>query len=618
MAIPSGVVNLCKNALVERNYQHTIDFKDLNEQLAYWGSLVKYNVSDFSYIRRSNQGIKVPYTLDQLKDVNYLYFRAEENNKTYFCFVTSKEYTNDNMTIIYFVTDVLQTYMFDYEIKQSYVLQEHCNRWDQDHKPIYSRTDEGLEYGSEYTTEAGYRVKANNDIEWFLAVCTEHKDQVNEGQTGEEPTTINRVANPYIYYLLPSGELTKKYTLKYRGSSDANGHSVGTVTNFMRLMTDYGMGPFVKQIVRLPYLPFNFSIGNDVIDTTPEEGALFGYTGLKSWGAGDTYVSEPYIKIIYIQDYFNFTKKLAEMSIFEGIESALPTAEQWAELLANPYNTERDKRFESKLLTYPYRYNLLTDWKGNPVVIKNEYIGSDKITLNYTQSISFNSPARYWLEGYKKDLEGRNNSLTQLIQEDIPVVSDAYYSYMLQNKNQIEANRTNAVISTVNSVAQNAVGGAIFGGVGGAIGSAATGLLNGAVNYQNMIRSENGKQNDIKNLPDTIVNSNDCSFNMFDNNKFVTFYRYKICCEFEELLADTFNMTGYKVKRVKVPNTRSRLRFNYIKTIGANIVGSFDQEDLSLIKAIYDNGVTIWHYNTTNFKMYDYSLENIERNLLKG
>ena len=75
-------------------------------------------------------------------------------------------------------------------------------------------------------------------------------------------------------------------------------------------------------------------------------------------------------------------------------------------------------------------------------------------------------------------------------------------------------------------------------------------------------------------------------------------------------------MSGYKVNRVDVPNTRSRVRFNFIKTVGANIVGSFNQDDLSKIKSIYKNGVTIWHYSATVFYPLDYSYENIEVNLL--
>ena len=132
MSKPSGQVYLCKNAIVDRNYGHTIDFKSPSEQLAYWGSLLKFSVDQerYTYIRRQRQELVVPYKLDDIQDINYLYFRASEDSKYYFCFVDDKQYVSDTASRIYFHTDVLQTYMFDYNLKESYVVQEHCDRWD--------------------------------------------------------------------------------------------------------------------------------------------------------------------------------------------------------------------------------------------------------------------------------------------------------------------------------------------------------------------------------------------------------------------------------------------------------------------------------------------------------
>ena len=315
------------------------------------------------------------------------------------------------------------------------------------------------------------------------------------------------------------------------------------------------------------------------------------------------------------------------MDLLEGLEDSVPTAEQWAEVKAKPYFIARDKRFESKLLTHPYRYNLLTDWKTQPIIVKNEYIGSDKIQVNYYQHIGFNGPARYWLDNYRKDAEGRATSLVQPMQEDLPIQTDAYYSYMLQNRNQLQADLTNMKASALTQQ-QNAMANGVAGALtSGSLGKMASGLVDTLVgqftmratadtNYNNAIRSQNAVQSDLRNLPDTIVSSNDGGFNIYDDNRYLAFYRMKICCEFEELLADTFATSGYTVKRVKIPNLRSRLRYNYIKTVGANIVGSFNQEDLATIKAIFNNGITFWHYNTVNFKPFDYSYENIETSLI--
>jgi len=630
--IPSGTIYLCKNAVVDTTYNHTIDFKSSEEQRLYWSSLVKYTISDTSYIRRQRPFLKVDKPLDSLQDVNYLYYKAKENSKFYYCFVTSKEWVAEDTTYIYFEVDVIQTYLFDYKLKESYVLQEHTDRWNTDKTPIYSRTDEGLNYGEEYTVESAYKIISNLEedtsainpnnkqhIRWYLALCSTHGDKV-EGDTkiyGDIPTNIWGSSNPYIIYLLPSFNLVDKFTFVANGGDTS---TIDGVTTFLRDMGAEGSSGVIQQIFKINYLPFdvNYKVADGNISINIGGGKVWhDIVAIKGKTELGTDTTHHYLKLSQVTS-INFlgNLKLAEMDIFTGIDNAMPTAEQWADVKANPRTTTRDKRFESKLLTYPYRYNLLTDWKSTPSVIKNEYLAGDKITVKYSQGIGFNGVGRFWIDNYRKDLEGRGNALYQLTSEELPIVSDAYYSYMLANRNQIEANKTNAVTSSLANVGQSLIGGAIFGGGVGAIQGAVGGAISGAVNYTNMVRTENSKQKDLKNLPDTIINSNDGNFNSLDGNEYLTFYRMKICCEFEEMLADAFHLTGYTIKRVKLPNLKSRTRFNYIKTAGANIVGSFDQNDLTKIKAIFDNGITFWHYSERDFNPLDYSYENIETSLL--
>lgn len=637
MPKPSGTVYLCANAIIDNSYTNTIDFKNPSEQQSYWGSLIKFSISDFMYIRRTQGYIKVNKNLTELEDVNYLFFRAEENAKLYYCFVTTKEYISDNASYIYFETDVLQTYMFDYEVKESYVLQEHVDRWTAKHEPVYSRTDEGLDYGSEYTVESGYRIAMtdNASYDWYLVVMKSGYDVV-EGKASE-PTNVQGVVNPYTYLLLPaidhknedysdSGASCKLFNPIGDGTSVVK--VIASVNEFQKFIAKSEVSSFVVQILRLPYLPFNFKYA-DVSEGDEEPEYFFdlttdskAYVTWQSIGEGARTIEVPIItKLNYGKAGYTL---LAELGLYEGIEGALPTQEQWQEVKANPYKVPRDKRFESKLLTHPYRYNLLTDWKNQPAIIKNEYIGADKIKVDFTQGICFNAPARYWVEGYKKDPEGRNTHVLQTLQEDVAIINSEYYVYMLQNRNQLQAERNNALTSLAGGVISNTVQGAIsggaVGGAGGAIGGAVLGgvgtAFSGGINYQNLIRGQNAKVKDLKNLPDQVVSANDISFNIHDDNKYLCFYRIKVCCEFEQLLADTFATSGYTVKRVKLPNLKTRLRYNYVKTVGANIVGSFNQDDLARIKAIFDNGITFWHYNTVNFKPYDYSFENIETILL--
>ena len=66
-------------------------------------------------------------------------------------------------------------------------------------------------------------------------------------------------------------------------------------------------------------------------------------------------------------------------------------------------------------------------------------------------------------------------------------------------------------------------------------------------------------------------------------------------------------MFGYKVNRLGKPLKNHRQNYWYTKTIGANIDGNIPNEDMQIIKSIYNNGVTYWKDAT---KIKDYSVSN--------
>jgi hypothetical protein len=64
---------------------------------------------------------------------------------------------------------------------------------------------------------------------------------------------------------------------------------------------------------------------------------------------------------------------------------------------------------------------------------------------------------------------------------------------------------------------------------------------------------------------------------------------------------------GYKVNTVKVPNIAGRPRWNYVKTVGANIAGNIPADAMANIKLMYDNGLRFWKNPS---EMFNYSLYN--------
>ena len=84
------------------------------------------------------------------------------------------------------------------------------------------------------------------------------------------------------------------------------------------------------------------------------------------------------------------------------------------------------------------------------------------------------------------------------------------------------------------------------------------------------------------------------------------FIKWGITAQNAKCIDDFFDMYGYAVNRVKVPNESSRENWNYVKTNNVIINGSMPVQDMAVIKAMYNSGVRFWH--TTD--VGNYSLSN--------
>ena len=85
------------------------------------------------------------------------------------------------------------------------------------------------------------------------------------------------------------------------------------------------------------------------------------------------------------------------------------------------------------------------------------------------------------------------------------------------------------------------------------------------------------------------------------------FKRMSIKNEYARIIDNYFSAYGYKVNTYKTPNIYGRSNWNFVKTIGCNIIGNIPQNDLQKIKDIFNNGVTFWHNPST---FLDYSQSN--------
>ena len=112
---------------LEADYKNTLYFANASAQQSYFQSKVigSYSYNDFTYQRKDNI-IRIPEIYDNICHCNYvMYQNTNYSNKWFYAFVTELEYINDGRTDLHIKTDVIQTWMFDYTLKTSFVEREH-------------------------------------------------------------------------------------------------------------------------------------------------------------------------------------------------------------------------------------------------------------------------------------------------------------------------------------------------------------------------------------------------------------------------------------------------------------------------------------------------------------
>lgn len=152
------MIKLVRNYKYDNKYTHIKLFKNKAEQDAYFNNLESLYIEENNYIKEFNS-FKVGYEYDYLVSlgVNYLIFN--NGYKDMYCFITSKEYISSEVTQINFEVDVLNTYLFDFEIKNSFVERKNCSIDE------ITDFDEGLEIG-EHIIESE-DIVFNKDSQYF-------------------------------------------------------------------------------------------------------------------------------------------------------------------------------------------------------------------------------------------------------------------------------------------------------------------------------------------------------------------------------------------------------------------------------------------------------------------
>ena len=123
-------ITLYKNIPLLPNYLDTVYFASAQEQQAWFASYATYSFSftNQMYQRVTRNSVRLEGNPRQYDGINYMKFQNTFTggvNRWWYAFVLDTEYVNENVFDVIYEIDVMQTFMFDYDLLQCYVERQH-------------------------------------------------------------------------------------------------------------------------------------------------------------------------------------------------------------------------------------------------------------------------------------------------------------------------------------------------------------------------------------------------------------------------------------------------------------------------------------------------------------
>ena len=123
---PNTTIRLLTGVPLDKTYTNTLYFSSKENQTDYFITKSKHTLTNLTY-QRVNKGVcRVERSADVCYDCNYMMFQnTSYGAKWFYAFITKVEYVSNTVCEIYFDIDVIQTWFFNFTLKECFVEREH-------------------------------------------------------------------------------------------------------------------------------------------------------------------------------------------------------------------------------------------------------------------------------------------------------------------------------------------------------------------------------------------------------------------------------------------------------------------------------------------------------------
>ena len=372
----------------------------------------------------------------------------------------------------------------------------------------------------------------------------------------------------------------------------------------------------IIKIIELAYSPFPVSYTGDYIDIP--SGWSYDYArGL--------------FKLSTLSQSFNVSVgTYRESDVFDVSLPLVPTGSD------SPSVSYESKLWNSNFYGNYYRYDTNV-WELKPELSYDETTGLPAITNHpgitvvYHPSNGINSDCAFNFSYAKGDFSGSDyryeedypGYMTCSRDNEVSLYNNEYLNYLKYGKSYADkataTDVANTWLNSLLSVGQGATSGFLVGHTVGAAVGAAIGMIRGVSNAitstVKAIDAQQQKEWELQHTVTKISGTNDRDLFKWYSNGHMWHIKKEPSAEMKSLLYALFSRSGYACNEYAVPNTDSRIYWNFLQCTPAF---SFDddvtptyREYINEIAALFEVGVTIFHRFNNSWAL-NYEYENWE------
>lgn len=546
----------------------TIDLDD--RQFKFSESYVDLDLSNATY-----------ESLDEITKFNYLVLTTGQIK--YYYFIDNFEYINLNNTRAFLTLDSFTTFYPYLTLQPSWVERMHLNMYEKvgsnyeinEDNIKYLFTPEPIEPSGHQKISVALHPKYSGSFPVGIIVTNK----------GSATVVKDYSLSAYRYYVAP---LDTGYT--YTGSQ------VSPLYEVLLQYEETGRSGEVVNVIVLPFGIPSLSSSNKVI-TESSELSL----GYESSDLG-------YLLPI------NNTPSYLEAE-FYGIYPS----DSVTQLPAN----------DPKYLSEPFSYVSL--YRGYECVYTfNKYLASPYLDstgrIVFTYGVCFGEEPYDYVYPHIGEIDSFNNKVNNSMLM-AGIKTNYYEEYIYQTKSRMRAQEIDNGASAVFSLAHNMID--IFGAKNDAFFAgrnarkqanaqlkgleAGLGVVETVYDFGSFYMNRGAMLDDLKRRPGA-VNGGNGAYRWADPDEYLTLYVFTPQEWERDKILRYMERFGTTIQEFTEVDTTSRPIYNYVKTRGLNFTTSkaVPNDYVTVIKEMFDLGVTLWHYNGTSDTMYNIDLDNRE------